>query len=87
MMPLLASMVDMEKLSKKEGLTKNKLKTTPETLTEINILKSKSDTSYIGSIGIFEVLSFIDTENGDKFRKFTLTNPTKKQTKAWKWLC
>ena len=66
----------LEKLSKKEGLTKNKLKTTPETLTEINILKSKSDASYIGSIGIFEVLSFIDTENGDKFRKFTLTNPT-----------
>jgi type II secretory ATPase GspE/PulE/Tfp pilus assembly ATPase PilB-like protein len=50
----------------------------------LNILKStETQTGFIGSTGIFEVISFIDGKQGDKIKNFVLSAPNGTQIKAF----
>jgi type II secretory ATPase GspE/PulE/Tfp pilus assembly ATPase PilB-like protein len=70
----------LEKLAEKEIMPKNKISTNHEQITTLNILKStQAQTGFIGSTGIFEVVSLIDGNQSDKIKNFVLSAPNGSQ--------
>ena len=74
----------LEKLAKKEINGENKISTNTDQILTLNILKSaETQAGFIGSAGIFEVISFINGKQGDKIKNFILSAPNGSQIKAF----
>ncbi len=74
----------LEKLAKKEIIPKNKISTNSEQVIALNILKSaEAQAGFIGSTGIFEIISFVDGKQGEQIKNFVLSAPNGPQIKSF----
>lgn len=69
----------LEILAQKNKIGKNKLSTSENQILSINHTKSNSGTNFIGTTGIYEVISFINEKYSSDLQSFIMSSPSAAQ--------